>query len=414
MLGESQCQPRAFPGCALSTPMLQDPDRACLSSGSFRAAGALTITPPFCPDCPVPLGDPAPTPCNGSEPTVDFDPEDLNLTNEALRLKYLGPRRTELFAPVCAAYLLIFVVGTAGNVMTCTVILRRRAMRTPTNLYLLSLATADLLLLLLGLPLELYELARSYPFPLGSGGCSFRTLLFETVCLASVLTVTSLSVERYVAVVRPLQARAGVTRARVRRVLALLWGLAVLCSVPNTSLHGLQQLQVPCRGTVPDTAVCTLVRSRVVYSLVVQGTALLFFCLPLGAISVLYLRVGLRLQHHGRLPDRGRTPVTKMLVVLVVVFAISWAPFHADRLLWSFVSQWTEDLLVTFQHVHVVSGVLFYLGSAANPVLYSLLSSRFQESFREALGLGSQSRHLRARGSAYILSRVTTGSSVCA
>ncbi|XP_005395450.1 PREDICTED: neuromedin-U receptor 1 [Chinchilla lanigera] len=389
---------------------------------------------PLCPDCPVAPGDPSPgdarspPPCNGSEPTGDFDPEDLNLTDEALRLKYLGPRRTELFAPMCTVYLLIFAVGTVGNALTCTVILRRRAMRTPTNLYLLSLAAADLLLLLLGLPLELYELAHNYPFLLGSGGCFFRTLLFETVCLASVLSVTALSVERYMAVVRPLQARAGVTRARVRRALLLLWGLAVLCAVPNASLHGLQQLQVPCRGAVPDSAVCTLVRSRGAYGLVVQGTALLFFCLPLGAISALYLRVGLRLRRHRRLlsaragsraaralplRDRGRTQVTKMLVVLVVVFAICWAPFHADRLMWSFVSQWTESLLLAFQYLHVTSGVFFYLGSAANPVLYSLLSSRFRESFREALGLRSRGRRRRAHHRSYSLSRVTTASSLC-
>lgn len=99
--------------------------------------------------------------------------------------------------------------------------------------------------------------------------------------------------ERYVAVVRPLQARAGVTWVHVCRVLALTWGLAMLCSVPNTSLHGLQQLWVPCRGWVPDLAVCTLVRSRDAYSLVAQAPALLFFCLPMGALSLLYLRMGL-------------------------------------------------------------------------------------------------------------------------
>lgn len=272
-------------------------------------------------------------PCNDSEAMGDFEAEDLNLTDEALRLKYLGPRQTELFEPICATYLLIFIVGTVGNVLTCTVIMRHRAMRTPTNLYLVSLAVSDLLVLLLGLPLEVYEMEHNYPFLLGHAGCYFRTLLFETVCLASVLTVTALSVERYMAVVHPLQARSGVTRAHVRRVLAAIWGLAVLCSVPNTSLHGLQQLQVPCRGPVPDSAMCTLVRPRAIYSLVVQATALLFFCLPMAAISVLYLRIGLRLRRDRRLllagrgvvggradpacglqlRDRGRMQVTRML-----------------------------------------------------------------------------------------------------
>lgn len=252
----------------------------------------------------APLG---PQPCNvsghsrsavGWEP---FDPEDLNLTVEELRLKYLGPKQSRLFGPVCATYLLIFAVGAAGNALTCLVILRHRAMRTPTNYYLFSLAVSDLLVLLLGLPLELYEMQHSYPFQLGAGGCYFRTLLFETVCLASVLNVTALSVERFVAVMRPLQAKALVTRAHARRVIGALWAASVLCSLPNTSLHGIQELEVPGRGVVPNTAICTLVRPRAIYSLVVQGTTLLFFGLPMATISTLYVLIGLRLRRERRL-----------------------------------------------------------------------------------------------------------------
>ncbi|XP_068400323.1 neuromedin-U receptor 1 isoform X2 [Eschrichtius robustus] len=256
---------------------------------------------PLCLNCSTlpgdrPLGARSPVPCNGSRALGPFDPQDLNLTDEELRLKYLGPQQTELFVPICVTYLLIFAVGAVGNALTCVVILRHRAMRTPTNYYLFSLAVSDLLVLLLGLPLELYEMWRNYPFLLGAGGCYFRTLLFETVCLASVLNVTALSIERYVAVVHPLQARSVVTHAHVRRVLGAIWGLALLCSLPNTSLHGIRQLDVPCRGTVPNSAVCTLVRRRALYNLVVQATALLFFCLPVATISVLYLLIGLRLR----------------------------------------------------------------------------------------------------------------------
>ena len=98
--------------------------------------------------------------------------------------------------------------------------------------------------------------------------------------------------------------------------------------------------------------------------------------------------------------------------MLVVVFGICWAPFHVDRLMWSFVSHWTEGLLLAFQYVHVVSGVFFYLSSAANPVLYSLRSTRFRDTFREALCLRTQCRGHRAHHSSYSLSRVTVGSTL--
>ncbi|XP_006893602.1 PREDICTED: neuromedin-U receptor 1 [Elephantulus edwardii] len=374
----------------------------------------------------------SPVPCNVSRTWEPFEPEDLNLTDEMLRFKYLGPQQTKLFVPICATYLLIFMVGTVGNTLTCMVILGHKAMRTPTNYYLLSLAVSDLLVLLVGLPLELYEMWRNYPFLLGPGGCYFRTLLFETVCLASVLNVTAVSVERYVAVVHPLQARSVVTHAHVRQVLGAVWGLAVLCSLPNTSMHGIKHLDVPCRGLVPDSAICTLVQPQALYNLVVQTTALLFFGLPMATISVLYLLIGLQLwrerlpphqearvkdvvarssdTHRLRqqLPDRNRRQVTKMLFVLVVVFGICWAPFHADRLMWSSVSQWSDGLHVAYQYLHVLSGVFFYLSSAANPILYSLMSSRFRETFREALCFGARSRRLRPHCSSHSLTRVTT------
>uniref|UniRef100_A0A8D1VKT0 Neuromedin U receptor 1 n=1 Tax=Sus scrofa TaxID=9823 RepID=A0A8D1VKT0_PIG len=429
-----------FPGAvgSLSPTRIDD---ACVFPAHLRCPHShhAAVRDPLCLNCSIlpgngPLGARSSETCNDSRVLGPFDLEDLNLTHEELRLKYLGPQQTELFMPICVTYLLIFAVGTVGNGLTCTVILRHRAMRTPTNYYLFSLAVSDLLVLLVGLPLELYEMRRNYPFLLGTGGCYFRTLLFETVCLASVLNVTALSVERYVAVVHPLRARSVVTHAHVRRVLGVIWGLAVLCSLPNTSLHGLQQLEVPCRGTVPGSAVCTLVRPRALYNLVVQTTTLVFFCLPMATISVLYLLIGLRLRRErllllrqeakGRartsdsrrlqgLQNRNRTQVTKMLFVLVVVFGICWAPFHIDRLMWSLVSRWTGGLHVAFQYVHVLSGVFFYLGSAANPVLYSLMSSRFRDTFQEALCLGTRCRHRRPRYSSHSLSRVTVGSTLC-
>ncbi|XP_042535259.1 neuromedin-U receptor 1 [Dipodomys spectabilis] len=395
---------------------------------------------PLCPNCsalPGGLsadGTSSPASCNSSEVRGPLDLEDLNLTDEALRIKYLGPQQMETPWPICATYLLIFVVGTVGNGLTCVIILRHKAMRTPTNFYLFSLAVSDLLVLLVGLPLELYEMWHNYPFQLGLGGCYLRTLLFETVCMASVLNITALSVERYVAVVQPLKARSVLTWARVRRVLGVIWVLAVLCSLPNTSLHGLQQLYVPCRGLVPNSTLCTLVHPRRVYSVVVQATMMLFFGLPMATISVLYLLIGLRLRRErlqlfqqaakdgrkARAPSsrrvhlllKGRRQVIKMLIVLVVVFGLCWAPFHAERLMWSFVSHWSEGLLLSFQYIHIISGVFFYFSSAANPVLYSLMSSRFRETFWESLSPTTQCHRHARRGSSHSLSRPTTGSAL--
>ncbi|XP_026577457.1 neuromedin-U receptor 1 [Pseudonaja textilis] len=345
---------------------------------------------------------------NGSAPEEkprSVDRELLNMTAEELRTRYLGPRRSGFFVPVCTTYLLIFAVGAVGNIITCVVIIRHRFMRTPTNYYLFSLAVSDLLVLLLGMPLELYEMWSNYPFLLGAGGCCFKTLLFEAVCFASILNVTALSVERYIAVVHPLKAKYMVTKKHAQKVIVTVWLFSVVCSIPNTSLHGIQTLYVPGWGPVPDSDTCTLVKSPVVYNLLIQLTTILFFFIPMAVISVLYLLIGLQLRKekllealeaktgsrsdhwsaHLQQKKARRRQVTNMLFMLVVVFGICWAPFHTDRLVWSFVSHWTDAMQRMFQYVHVFSGVFFYLSSAVNPVLYNLMSSRFREMFKEVM-----------------------------
>lgn len=228
------------------------------------------------------------------------DVADECLTEEDYLKKCLGPRRSSVFVPVCLTYLVIFVVGVVGNVLTCSVIARNKMMGTPTNYYLFSLAVSDLLVLLLGMPLELYELWQNYPFLLGRGGCYFKTFLFETVCLASILNITALSMERYIAVVHPLRAKYVVTRTHAKRVILLVWGVSVLCALPNTSLHGIQVLQRHCAGDfyaeVPDSAICTLLKPRWMYNLTIQVTTLLFFVLPMLTISAFYMLIGLRLR----------------------------------------------------------------------------------------------------------------------
>ncbi|NXP76903.1 NMUR1 protein, partial [Ramphastos sulfuratus] len=369
--------------------------------------------------------------CNRTHPETLFDPKDVNLTEEQLRDKYLGPRRSSFFVPVCIIYLMIFVVGAVGNTLTCIVILRHRFMRTPTNYYLFSLAVSDLLVLLLGMPLELYDLWSNYPFLLGTSGCYFKTLLFEAVCFASILNVTALSVERYIAVVHPLKAKYVVTRNHAKRVIITIWALSVVCSIPNTSLHGLQPLYVPGRGQVPDSEICTLVKPRLTYNLIIQVTTIVFFFLPMGTISVLYLLIGLQLKKEKMLETlraksgssrdchdaQGqkkvkRRQVTKMLFMLVVVFGICWAPFHTDRLVWSFVSTWTMDMLHMFQYVHIISGVFFYLSSAANPILYNLMSTRFREMFKEVMCRPGH-HPLQSRKYSPSVTHITTRSTEC-
>ncbi len=97
-------------------------------------------------------------------------------------------------------------------------------------------------------------------------------------------------------------------------------------------------------------------------------------------------------------------------VVLVVVFVICWAPFHTDRLMWSFISEWTDDHQKNFEYVHIISGVFFYLNSAVNPILYNLMSTRFREMFKEVMC--HRPHHITPRKHSLSVTRVTLRSTL--
>lgn len=220
---------------------------------------------------------------------------------EDFLLERLGPKRSPFFLPITLVYLLIFLIGLSGNLLTCAVITKHKKMRTPTNLYLFSLAVSDLLVLLFGMPLEIYDLWQNYPFPFGEGACYFKIFLFETVCFASILNVTALSVERYIAVVHPLKTRYVSTNKHARRVITCVWVVSLVCAIPNTSLHGIQyQLE-----KVEESAICHILKPLWIYNLVIQVTTVCFYFVPMTVISVLYLVMGLRLGRESRHP-RGR------------------------------------------------------------------------------------------------------------
>ncbi|XP_008305130.1 neuromedin-U receptor 1 [Stegastes partitus] len=332
---------------------------------------------------------------NSSNATGNYTSDQLT---ELSLFEILGPKRSPFFFPVTSIYLLIFLTGLSGNLLTCAVIAKHKKMRNPTNFYLVSLAASDLLVLLFGMPLEIYDLWQNYPFPFGEGGCYFKTFLFETVCFASILNVTALSVERYIAVVHPLKTRYLSTNQHAKRVITIVWAVSMTCAIPNTLLHGIFYLP----ERMEESAICTVLKPLWIYNMVMQITTVCFYFVPMMVISMLYLVMGLHLgrerqQSSGslgknscsntrrkiRVENGRRRQVIKMLSIVVAVFGVCWAPFHIERLLWSSISQWTDLMHNIYQYVHILSGVFFYLSSAVNPIIYSLLSTRFRECFRE-------------------------------
>uniref|UniRef100_A0A7M4F5Z1 Neuromedin U receptor 2 n=1 Tax=Crocodylus porosus TaxID=8502 RepID=A0A7M4F5Z1_CROPO len=316
----------------------------------------------------------------------------LNSTEDYLAF-VCGPKRSHLFVPMSLIYALIFVVGVVGNLLVCLVIIKHRNMKTPTNYYLFSLAISDLLVLVFGMPLEVYEMWSNYPFLFGPVGCYFKTALFETVCFASILSVTTVSMERYVAILHPFRAKLESTRKRALRIIIVLWVLSVLFSLPNTSTHGILLQRFPNGTLVPGSATCTVVMPMWIYNCIIQVTSFLFYVLPVGIISVLYYLMGLKVKDTSleaeemtvNIQRPSRKSVTKMLCkyfilvlcILAFHYRIKKGRLPHLRIVGLLIASFSPCLHCCWSPL----GVFFYLSSAVNPIIYNLLSRRFRLAF---------------------------------
>ncbi|KAL1506812.1 hypothetical protein ABEB36_006104 [Hypothenemus hampei] len=77
------------------------------------------------------------------------------------------------------------------------------------------------------------------------------------------------------------------------------------------------------------------------------------------------------------------------LLAVVVAFFICWAPFHVQRLYTIYTTFPKPDekthalYLKIYSLVTYVSGILYYISATTNPILYSIMSVKFREAFKE-------------------------------
>jgi len=79
-------------------------------------------------------------------------------------------------------------------------------------------------------------------------------------------------------------------------------------------------------------------------------------------------------------------PIFLFTVAVVGAFFICWAPFHAQRLVATYVNEPTLVEIMIFNLLTHISGVTYYISAVINPILYSIMSLKFRQAFKETLG----------------------------
>ncbi|XP_076470017.1 thyrotropin-releasing hormone receptor-like [Babylonia areolata] len=312
---------------------------------------------------------------------------------------------------------LVFVVGFVGNVLVVIVIARSRAMHSPTNCYLLSLAVADCLVLLCGtLPAIPETFYRVDEWPFGRVLCSLLVYAQYVGVDASSLSITAFTIERYIAICHPMRAQTMCTVSRAKRITGGLWLFTVLYCGPWL---GLTDLHVHRLSDGSRITKCQFRLARSSYLVLYMFDLVVFYVLPLLISTALYALLARILMfsglqhapgslsvrcpplqrcrgtkapekaprhHHNASSQRrgdSRVQVIRMLVVVVVAFATLWMPYRVMVVYNSFARhKWLDPWFL------MLCRTLIYINCAINPILYNLMSLKFRRAFKSLLCCG--------------------------
>uniref|UniRef100_A0A3Q2EKW2 Substance-P receptor n=1 Tax=Cyprinodon variegatus TaxID=28743 RepID=A0A3Q2EKW2_CYPVA len=319
------------------------------------------------------------------------------------------------------AYSCIVVVSVVGNVTVIWIIMAHKRMRTVTNYFLLNLAFAEASMSAFNTVVNFaYAVHNEWYF--GLVYCRFHNFFPIAAVFASIYSMTAIALDRYMAIIHPLQQRMSSTETKV--VVAVIWVLALLLAFPQYYYSTTYQM--------PDRVVCyiawpenTTFDFKKLYHVCV--TILIYF-LPLLVMGCAYLVVGLNLwasEIPGDSSDRykeqltAKRKVVKMMIVVVCTFAICWLPYHVYFLLHQFFPELFEETYI--QQFYLAIMWLAMSSTMYNPIIYCCLNDRFRAGFKQAFrccpcvprgsyeGLELKStRYLQTQTSVYKGSRMET------
>lgn len=306
---------------------------------------------------------------------------------------------------VVIVFMIVFTV--LGNTTICYIIYRVRRLHCPSCLFLVNLAINDILVSIFLLPFSIASIIHNSRV-VGKTGCDIIGFFQHATSTVSVLTLLSVSMDRYLAILIPLKYKGWVTRNKTVFCILGIWSYALFSAcyplLGWSQYHYFSGLWL-CESDYHISISFTYFKLATIY------------VLPLVSIIFIYisiLRVALR---HSRqiarevtaLRQREMTAVLEpeltgqvsaavisgqycmrkphsalradiktalTLASIVGVLFISWTPYMVVNL-WSFHSgQHAPDLLQS-----IVSG-LYYGNGVINPYLYGYLNRIIKREFK--------------------------------
>jgi len=276
-------------------------------------------------------------------------------------------------------YVIIFLVSAVGNSLVCTVILRRKKMKTVTNYFILNLAIADLTLTCICIPFDIPVQEMNNKWPYGALLCKVIYPLQTSALFASIYTLTAVSLSRYWAINHPL--RQQLTIKNAKWIIFGIWIASLISVTPYTSVLKKNDESGQCDENWPSAS------ARKTY------TACLFvfeYLFPLTVIAGAYVSIGWELARRARNGNRylqdlqadEAKKVVRMLKVVTLMFAVCVLP---TNVMWLWLDFGNAAQYDKFWDLVAFCNIITFANSAANPICYTILNESYRNAFKDHL-----------------------------
>ena len=295
----------------------------------------------------------------------------------------------------------VAVLGVIGNLLVCLVILGRLR-KTSMNYYLLSLAIADLGVLICIYPIAVVKYISPTRWLLGRVVCLYVLPTEEVFFGASIWSITVIAIERYVNIAGARKYRSGQpSHLRTSLIIMVVWLTSFLVS--SVPLYPFMQDEPTCHPRWPVTDGKPIMAYTYLISLIV-----VWYLLPLSVIAFTYMKIRERLRdsiafrdfiscrgghaNTGMPPSRRATEkriwrksikTRRILTPLVILFTLTMFPINALR---TIILIKPEFILNKYYNLIMGQMTLFVIfNSSANPLVYYITSNEFKEAFKAVL-----------------------------
>ncbi|XP_071509363.1 adenosine receptor A2b-like [Diadema antillarum] len=299
---------------------------------------------------------------------------------------------------VIVTLLLILAVCVAcGNTLVILAICRYLKPRTPTLPITLSLAVADLMTGLLGIPLLCFHGISYCILRSSSIFIELSAFPIRVLNIVSFFHVVALTVDRYLAVMTPLRYGSLVTTKCVALGIIVMWttsGISVMLwhksffTDPNSNEYSATDW---CNGQekLSETAdVATLATmsglSLVAFVLLITSNLRVLTVAVKQANIIANMRRVIQPDGHNYNRHDGRLKAVKTTFVVVGTFCACWTPTLTYFFL-RLTTNMSKEIYVVLVYVSHLVGTI---SSAVNPLIYGYRNKNFQDAFRKTIRCG--------------------------